>query len=97
MLVAKSKIAQHQAVRRAGEPATAPKADANSSRGYLSRRATKISAEFGCRPDTVRERRVYALLIKAVHGAQTRHASHLSLVSRPFTRRNFDAGQLLRA
>src|SRR5262249_26159755 len=31
-------IAQHQQ-SVAGEPATAPKADANSSRGYLSRRA----------------------------------------------------------
>ena len=58
---------------------------------------------------TLRERLVNALhhrgrrqvasaeLIKAVHGAQAKHASHSSLVSRPFTRRNFDAGQLLRA
>src|SRR5215472_3154655 len=38
MPVAKSRIAQHQQ-SVAGEPATAPKADANSSRGYLSRRA----------------------------------------------------------
>src|SRR5262249_60126627 len=33
----------------------------NSSRWYLSRRATKIAAEFGCRPDTLRERLVNAL------------------------------------
>jgi hypothetical protein len=54
----------------------------NSSRWYLSRRATKISAEFGCRTDTLRERLVSALqrryrkqvasarLIKAVYGAR---------------------------
>ena len=60
----------------------------NSSRWYLSRRATKIAAEFGCRPDTLRERLVNALqrryrkqvtskqLIKAVYGAHSKHASH---------------------
>jgi hypothetical protein len=53
----------------------------NSSRWYLSRRATKIAAEFGCRPDTLRERLVNALhrryrkqipsaeLVKLVYGA----------------------------
>ena len=71
--------------------------------------ATKIAAEFGCRPDTLRERLVNALqrryrkqvtsaeLIKAVYGAQAKDASHSSLVSHPFRRRNFDAGQFLRA
>jgi len=71
--------------------------------------ATKISEEFGCRPDTLRERLVNALqrryrrqvasaqLIKAVSGARSKDASHSSLASRPFTQRNFDAGQLLRA
>jgi hypothetical protein len=38
-----------------------------------------------------------AELIKAVYGARSKHASHSSLVPRPFTRRNFDAGHLLRA
>jgi len=64
----------------------------NSSRWYLSRRATKIAAEFGCRPDTLRERLVNALgrryrkqvaseqLIKAVYGARSKHASHGSLM-----------------
>ena len=56
--------------------------------------ATKISAEFGCRPDTLPKRLVNALhrryrkqvasaeLIKAVYGAQAKHASHSSLGSR---------------
>jgi hypothetical protein len=59
----------------------------NSSRWYLSRRATKISEEFGCRPDTLRERLVNALgrryrkqvasaqLITAVYGARSKHAA----------------------
>ena len=54
--------------------------------------ATKIAAEFGCRPDTLRERLVNALgrryrkqvasgqLIKAVYGARSKHASHGSLM-----------------
>jgi hypothetical protein len=87
------------AARASHKPAaqvrTAAKADANSSRWYLSRRATKIAAEFGCRTDTLRERLVNALqrryrkqvasgqLIKAVYGARSKHASHSSLVSRP--------------
>jgi hypothetical protein len=70
--------------------------------------STKIAAEFGCRPDTLGERLVNTLhrryrkqvasaqLITAVYGARSKHAAHSSLVSCPFTRRNFDAGQLLR-
>jgi len=54
--------------------------------------ATKIAAEFGCRPDTLRERLVNALhrryrkqvasatLIKAVYDAHSKHASHGALM-----------------
>jgi hypothetical protein len=64
----------------------------NSSRWYVSRRATKIAAEFGCRPDTLRERLVNALgrryrkqtpsaeLVKLVYGAAAKDASHGSLM-----------------
>ena len=54
--------------------------------------ATKISEEFGCRPDTLRERLVNALgrhyrkqvasaeLIRAVYGSAAKDASHGSLM-----------------
>jgi len=54
--------------------------------------ATKIAAEFGCRPDTLREKLVNALqrryrkqiasaeLIKAVYGSAAKDASHGSLM-----------------
>src|SRR5262249_24784094 len=99
-----SSIKQFVAGTPAAQVRTAPKADANSSAWYLSGRAMKISAA-----DTLRERLVNALhrryrsqvtsteLITAVYGPQAKHASHSSPVSRPLTRRNVDAGQLLRA
>ena len=47
--------------RTSSSPSRASQRRMNSSRWYLSRRATKIAAEFGCRPDTLRERLVNAL------------------------------------